>query len=374
MRKALLPLGAVALAAGLVGAVPAQAGGTSAANQNSWEVVTDGLDNPRQLAIGPRGGLFIAEAGRGSNDPADCQGTGEDATCIGETGELSFIGHPRRSVADLRTIADGFLSAAGPDGSFAVGSDGVGWTSAGKLFVPITFAPPDVLPDAPVSDQAGQLLRVNRATGNYRSVADISRYEEKNDPNNDGVESNPYAALGLPSGAVLVADAAGNSVLKVRRNGHISTFATFPNLKSGEDYVPTSLARDDRGNIYVGGLAGETPGKGKVTKLSPTGERLHRWGGFTTVTGVAVGEDKSLYVSELFANADFSDPDFDPSQAGQVTHVARNGERHSEPVPLPAGIAVDDKGWLFVAAWSVAPSDGAFGNPDWSGQVWRMKL
>ena len=35
----------------------------------------------------------------------------------------------------VRTIADGFLSAAGPDGSFAVGSDGVTWTSAGKLFV-----------------------------------------------------------------------------------------------------------------------------------------------------------------------------------------------------------------------------------------------
>ena len=179
----------------------------------------------------------------------------------------------------------------------------------------------------------------------------------------------------MPSGAVLVADAAGNTIVKVSTTGRMSTFATFPDLKSGEDYVPTSLARDDDGNIYVGGLASETPGKGKVTMLSRSGERLDRWGGFTTVTGVAVSDDGTLYVSELFANADFSDPNFDPSQVGQVTTVAPNGNRTSEVVPLPAGIAVDDeKGWLFVAAWSVAPSDGAFGNPDWSGQVWRKKL
>jgi hypothetical protein len=371
MRRSLIAVSVSAVAlstAGLLAVAPAQA------NDSPWEVVADGLDNPRQLSLGPEGGLFIAEAGRGSTDPSDCVGEGEEAMCVGTTGEVTFVRNPRGAVPDVRTIADGFLSAAGPDGSFAVGSDGVTWTSAGKLFVPMTWAPPDVLSSPLLGEQSGQLLRVNRATGNSWPIADIAGFEEDNDPNNDGVESNPYAALGLPNGNVLVADAAGNDVLKVRPDGHISVFAVFPNLKSGEDYVPTSLARDDHGNIYVGGLASETPGKGRVTKLSSSGDKLKTWRGFTTVTGVAVGDDGSLFVSELFANADFSDPNFDPSQVGQVTHVAPNGDRHSVLVPLPAGIAVDDKGWVFVAAWSVAPSDGLFGNPAWNGQVWRMKM
>ena len=42
-------------------------------------------------------------------------------------------------------------------------------------------------------------------------------------------------------------------------------------------------------------------------------------------------------------------------------------------VPFPAGVAVR-RGNLFVNAWSIAPAKGAFGNPDFNGQVWRIPL
>ncbi len=38
-------------------------GGLSA--QAGWTVVMSGLDHPRGMAIGPEGGLYVAEAGRG---------------------------------------------------------------------------------------------------------------------------------------------------------------------------------------------------------------------------------------------------------------------------------------------------------------------
>ena len=33
----------------------------------TWQVVVSGLDNPRGLAFGPEGGLYIAQAGRGGD-------------------------------------------------------------------------------------------------------------------------------------------------------------------------------------------------------------------------------------------------------------------------------------------------------------------
>jgi hypothetical protein len=33
---------------------------------------------------------------------------------------------------------------------------------------------------------------------------------------------------------------------------------------------------------------------------------------------------------------------------------------------------LDGHGNLYVSVWSVAPATGVFGNPSWSGQVWRF--
>lgn len=36
--------------------------------------------------------------------------------------------------------------------------------------------------------------------------------------------------------------------------------------------------------------------------------------------------------------------------------------------------AVGTKGNVYGAAWSIAPKDGAFGIPDSSGQIWRIRF
>lgn len=43
-------------------------------------------------------------------------------------------------------------------------------------------------------------------------------------------------------------------------------------------------------------------------------------------------------------------------------------------IPVPGGVAVDKKGRLYVAAWSIGSESGTFGIPNSSGQVWRMRL
>ena len=53
----------------------------------TWDVVVNGLDNPRGVAFGPEGALYIAQAGSGGDGPC---GPGPEGTrCYGETGAIS---------------------------------------------------------------------------------------------------------------------------------------------------------------------------------------------------------------------------------------------------------------------------------------------
>jgi hypothetical protein len=284
----------------------------------------------------------------------------------------------------------GLLSGAGPDGNFAAGSDGVSARKVnGPFFIQETYAPPDVLPGPLGSQQDGKLL-VAKPGGPLKVRADISGYETDNDPDGHGFDSNPYAVLALPDNSELVADAAGNDVLRVSSTGDISTFHVFPNVTEGKcarisdpdpshpgcNFVPTSLATDTDGNVYVGGLVSEVHGLGRVVKLSPDGTQILRtYRKFTSVTGVAVATDGTLYVSQFEGRQ--ANPPF-PGAVGLFTRVGRDGSRSSIDVPFPAGVAVgaptgDGRNNVYVAAWSVSSEDG-FAGPGTSGQVWRLKF
>ena len=55
-------------------------------------VLTNGLNNPRQLSLVDGKVLLIAEAGRAV---PTCQGTGEDEMCVGATGSVSGVLFPQ---------------------------------------------------------------------------------------------------------------------------------------------------------------------------------------------------------------------------------------------------------------------------------------
>jgi hypothetical protein len=356
-------------------------------------VVTTGLNNPRQLSLTRDGTLLVAEAGKGgsacSTDPD------EGTTCIGATGSVSAVFLPAFAHNQKpKRIVTGLLSGAGADGSFAAGPDGVSAQSIlGPIYVQETFAPPDVIPQGLPGDQSGKLLRA----GLFRPAkvaADISAFEAAHDPDGQGVASNPYAVLDLGN-RQLVADAAGNDVLQVN-HGSVSLFHKFPNITStvcttpdpttgatgfdptpafpGCNFVPTALAVGPHGDIFVGGLGSEVPGQGEVVELSPRGTVERTWTGFTSVDGVAVAGDGTVYVSQL--EAPEANP-INPMVVGVVTKISRSGKQTNVDVPFPAGIAVDRFGNVFVSAFAGSPDSGLAGAPagvDSSGQIWRLRI
>ena len=383
MRNKVVAVGlAVAVAVGMgVLATPASA------DPSAPVVVVSGLNNPRQIVLlngnaGPE--LLIAEAGKGG---PTIVGEGMDASYVGFSGSVSAVWNPATTTGSApQRVVTNLISSSGPDGSFAVGADGVaGRFSGGKIYSVVTYAPPDVPVPPAASAQLGHLL-FTTPNKSVLPLQDVSGYEIANNPAGDNIDSNPYSALARKDD-ILVADAAGNSIIRYGSQGYgaASTFAVLPQIDApgcevdhpetgptinppdlpGCDFVPTSLAQDKWGNVYVGGLGSLHNGVGRVVKLDPAGRMIKTWTGFTAVTGVAVGDDGSVYVSELSKDTATFAP-------GAVTKVATDGTMTSVTVPFAAGVAVDKDNNVFVSAFSIAPEGGLDGTPATSGQIWRL--
>lgn len=321
-------------------------------------VIASGLDNPRQLQRLTVGDFIIAEAGHGANDPDNCQ----QGFCVGITSKVTRFrnGHAAH-------VMTGLVSAAGEDGTFATGADGASHRPNGPYYSIITGGSADDVPPGLPTGQLGRLL-AKMPGGTIHVVANIQLFEARNDVDGEGVDSNPYSVLALPH-QVLVADAAGDYIAKVV-DGRISVWTVMPEYGPKVDAVPTVVTSGPHQKVYVGELHSEIKHAARVWQYDRNGNPERHWGGFTTVTGVARGGDGSLYVSELFGGVcTFDDiPDCFP---GRVVKVAPDGTRTHVNVPFPAGIAVH-LGHVYVNAFSTSPATGFGGNPEWSGQLWRI--
>ncbi len=319
-----------------------------------YTVIADHLNNPRGITVAPNGDVYDAEAGAGGSSCGH-------GTCVGFTGSVLRV-HDGVALP----VLSGLLSAAGRDGSFAVGSDDVAIGAGGSLNVIETSAGLPNPPGLPVgaARQLGYLLRYTPASGLER-FANIALYEFRHDPDGQGKDSDPYGVLALRHGAFAVADAAGNDVLGVAADGTVSVLAVLPNNTSGAQAVPTSLAKGPDGAIYVGELGGEgnggTPAGGaRVWRIDPRTHALSEYmTGFTHITGLAFGPDGSLYVTELTRDPTFQNP------YGDVVRVAPDGTRTrlGRKLVFPAGVGVDSVGNVYVNNASILPANTPMAPP-----------
>jgi hypothetical protein len=340
-------------------------------------VVVSGLNNPRELALTKSGQLLIAEAGNGGGTRIK---TAEGVQYIGPTGSVSLVTDPSTgSNESPDRILTGFLSSSSKGGVAAVGSDGVSASSLAAIYVQETYFGANVPPFFP--DQGGQLLTAPRH-GVPTEVTNISDFNQSTNPDGQPFDSDPYGVLMTTSGTVLVADAAANDIVAVS-NGTDAVFHWFPNITTGKcakksdpnpsfpgcNFVPTALAQDKAGDIFVTGLGSLVPGAGEVVELDPTGATvLNTWTGFTAPDGVAVDKAGNIYVSQLLA------PEANPPApeiAGVVTEIPTSGSDVNTDVPFPSGLVLGKGGSLYVSAFSASPSSGLFA-PDTSGEVLRL--
>lgn len=331
------------------------------------DVVASGLDNPRGLAFGPDGALYIAEAGRGGDGP--CRGGAEGEECFGPTGAITRV----KDGVQTRVV-EGLPSFAG-EGFGAIGPVDVSVRSGGFIEAVIGWGGP---PEArmlvgPAGALFGHVIRVH-GNGKVKTVRDVSAYEGAANPDGGEIDTNPYALLSVPGGEY-VADAGGNSLLHTRMGGgpHTSVVAVFPDrlvpappflgLPAGAmipmQAVPTCVAEGPDGALYVGQLTGFPfpPGGANVYRIDGDGPPTVYASGFTNIIDIAFGPHGELFVLEISRNGLLSE---DP--AGGLFRVPPGGgpamELPAAGLIAPGGIAVGPDGALYVSNYGVFPGAG----------------
>ncbi|GAB3412554.1 ScyD/ScyE family protein [Flindersiella endophytica] len=330
-----------ALALSLTGITSAQAG-------NGVTTVARGLDNPRGLAFAPDGSLYVAEAGRGGTGP--CFAGPEGGTvCFGKTGAITRVknGWQKRVITRLPSIADQNT------GTNAIGPSDVAFRGDKPYFTVGLGADPAMRAGLPgLGQQASGWLLRGKGNGGWMQIADIAGYEAAANPDQGEPDSNPNSVVATAWGQV-VADAGGNSLVRVSPSGAVSTVATFPSrmvdappflgLPPGTQIpmqpVPTSVVRGPDGAYYVGELTGFpfVPGAARVYRVVPGKAPTIYADGFTNIIDVGFGKDGKLYVLEIAKNGLLSG---DPT--GALIRVGHNGSQHvvmSDGLTGPGGLA-----------------------------------
>ena len=379
----LLALAAVAALAG-----PASAASPStAAAAGRYRVVASGLNNPRGIAFGPDGALYVAEAGAGGAGPC-LTGPEGDQVCFGSSGAVTRIwrGTQHRVQTGLPSLAEaGGVAATGPADVSYLGA---------TRYVVVQHAgggPEGRAPFGAAGAAFGRLLKV--AGGHTSFVADFPAFEAAHNPDHgagaepgsSGIDSDPYAVLAEP-GHQVVADAGGNDLLRVDRNGHISVLAVFPvrmtlappelglppGTKIPFQAVPTSVTRGPDGAYYVGELTGFPFPKGaaRVWRVVPGHKPQVYARGFTNIIDLAFDGRGRLDVLEIAANGLSGD---DPT--GALIRVGRDGSRRtlaSDGLVTPTGFVIAPDGGFYVSNFGIFPGSDPSGQLPGTGQVVRI--
>jgi hypothetical protein len=250
-------------------------------------------------------------------------------------------------------------------------------------------------------NDTGQGLHVI-SRGEVRKVANLFEFEATFNPHTaappNPPDSNPYDVHALGSHAALLVDAGGNDLLKVDRRGNIKVLAVFPdelvptaNIKAlagcpasaapfcalpdaiPAQPVPTSIAVDRRGYIYVGELKGfpAPAGESNIWRISPNANGAQCGtspdcvkvfdGGFTSVIDLAFGPDGLLYVTELDEGSWAAVEIFGTPQGGTINACSvRKGLCYevASDVPVPTAITFDKKGALWATRNALTPGGG----------------
>ncbi len=329
--------------------------------QGNMIVIASGLDNPRGLAFGPDGALYVAEAGRGGTSTlcAPEPGTGVER-CYGPTGAITRvtgIGVQQRVVTGLPSLAPaGGANAAGPhDIDFAFGSAWLLIGSGGNPLNRTKFEAAGI--------RVGALVRVT-GVEQWAHVLDVSDHELTN-PDGTMLDTNPFGLDVLTDRAV-VADAGANALVEIGMFGQMRTLAVFPRRAIGPvtvDSVPTAVIEAPDGSYFVGELTGAPfpVGAARIYRVPRNGGTpVAVATGFTTIIDLAFDPRTGAgYVLEH--DADGIVPPLGPGVDGRLIRINPNGTQTviaSQGLVKPGGVAVGSDGAVYVTRRANSPGIG----------------
>lgn len=351
---------------------------------SSCTVIAGGLDQPRFLALGADGTVYVTEAGSGGDEllgPTDA-GTGEGTPIVGE-GEGDEGPPPARG-------ASGQVTAIAPDGTMTVAADGlpsyggvgpVGIVEDdGILTISVGGAAVDMgnsmgLDVEPVLYE-NSLVLIDPSSGNIAPIAELGHFEVDQNPDGADVNPNLYQLAVGPDGWLYVTDAGGNTIYKVDpATGAGALVTVIPPLSvllggtpgadpsTDRQPVPVGVGFDAEGAMYVSLLSEGWEGP-NVLRVEDDGSVTPVVSGLGMTFGFANDPDGVLYVVEGTAGFD----DTGMPLPGRVLRIEADGSVTSvvEDLFLPLGADIDVDGNVYVTVNSIA-----FGPGEPAGMVVR---
>ena len=319
---------------------PAAAGG------GGISLVASGLAGPRGMAWDPAGGMYVALAGSGGDVPGQGAGMGQSMNTNKGGPTAGIVKIVAGCGVPLTTGLPSSLSAAGEYRGVA----GVAFIG-GDLFALVQGG--GAINGNP--DQNNGIYRIS-ATGDAVKITDLPNWLSVNPVANIPPDYTPIGdPFSLISGdnAVLAVEANSGQVLEIKADGNTTRLADL----SKDHPVPTGLARDHDGNLYVGYLteAPYTPGTSRVDKIAPDGTVSTVWTGLTQVTGVAIGADGTLYALEMSAGNGL------PPGTGRL--VKQTGPDSNAEIVTgldqPVGLAIGPDGAFYITFPAAGPGSQA---------------
>jgi hypothetical protein len=330
---------------------------------SNLEVVASGLTNPRGFTWGADGTLFVALAGSGGANAAT-----EDAPTTAAIGP--FGGGPTAAVAQIGDDGCPVGLAVGLPSTMSAMGDVLGAEDVAILGDQL-YAGVDG--GGPVHGNADAPSGVYRilADGSTELVADLSAWVRDNPVANIPGDSDPDAAgysivADEAAGMLWVGDPNSGQVLSVTPDGVVTRIA---DLSEGHP-VPTHLALDPNGGVYVGTLT-TVPfpdGAAKVMHVAADGTVTDVWTGLTTVVDVAVGADGTLYALEM-STGNIEQPPFLMPGSGRIVHQTGPDQLEvvADGLMLPIALEIGPDGAFYVSTPAIGANAG-------EGAVVRLPL
>ncbi|MDT0647772.1 ScyD/ScyE family protein [Zunongwangia sp. F260] len=248
-------------------------------------------------------------------------------------------------------------------------------------------------PAGAATEDSGQALYQvhNKRT---EMVVNLFAFEEKNDPDGAGADSNPYSIMALNANKALVVDSGGNDLLRVDNKGNIEVMAIFPtelvstqNIKdlsgcpgSGApacnfpdmiptEAVPTAVVVGPDGYYYVGELKGfpAPVGESNIWRISPdasgamcgsTPDCAKAFdGGFTSIIDMVFDKNGMLYVAEMDEKA-WLGAELGLGVGGTINvcdPVTLQCQEVATGIPLLTAITIDKDGNLWATRNALIP-------------------